>query len=51
MKPKIGLADVLVVLGAVLLGVGLALYDRRLALVVLGALSLCGGLAGIVRGA
>lgn len=44
------LTDVLIVVGLLLLGVGLAAYDWRLAAVVLGAIVLLCGLVGAWRG-
>jgi hypothetical protein len=43
-RTGVDLSDVMLVLGVILLGAGLAGYDWRLALVVLGALLLAGGL-------
>lgn len=47
---RIDAADALIVWGVILLGAGLAAYDWRLALVVIGVISLALGIAGAVRG-
>ena len=51
MRTGVDLSDVMLVLGVILLGAGLAAYDWRLALVVLGVLLLIGGFVTAWRAA